>query len=320
MRHKWSDLGQALRALRTARDLSQTEVIDRSGVKMGERTLRTYESGQQRPSRNRLLWLLTKSFELRSAAEITRHLQIAGYAVLTDSEMLQFGLDPAVAKTGVSIPDRAEKPVLSQAEVPAAVELAAQSAIAKAYLAKIRDEWDAQAEAAPRRLFWETLDACYARHCLGQPGYPDTLEELVDSARAPQDLPLPEGENLRDYAARCLETLTGPDLLLHQFCNLVYPAKDPARSLKDCSRLDPKAFDEFHMHARWRFTRFWNRVGEAVYVERLVDLQTLMRYLEGSHRIIQMLVYLEVSLIRWTRDSGMGGRWFFQLNQDWGTG
>jgi hypothetical protein len=74
------------------------------------------------------------------------------------------------------------------------------------------------------------------------------------------------------------------------------------------------------LQPRWRLTRFWSRVGEAVYVDRIIDLQTLMRYLEGSHRIIQMLAYLEVSLIRWTRESGMGGRWFFQLNRDWDAG
>jgi hypothetical protein len=90
--HEWSDLGQALRALRTARDLGQKEVINRSGEEMGERTLRAYESGQQRPSRDRLLRLLTRSFELRSAGEISRCLQFAGYAVLRESEILQFSL------------------------------------------------------------------------------------------------------------------------------------------------------------------------------------------------------------------------------------
>src|SRR2546421_9715217 len=80
---EWHELGRALREVRTSRDLGQKEVINRSGEEMGERTLRAYESGQQRPSRERLLRLLTRSFELRSVGEISRYLQIAGYAVLT---------------------------------------------------------------------------------------------------------------------------------------------------------------------------------------------------------------------------------------------
>jgi len=95
--HEWSNLGQAFRALRIARDLGQKEVISRSGEEMGERTLRAYESGQQRPSRDRLLRLLTRSFESKSEAEINYYLQLAGYAALTVNEVSQHGLAPAVA-------------------------------------------------------------------------------------------------------------------------------------------------------------------------------------------------------------------------------
>jgi transcriptional regulator with XRE-family HTH domain len=96
--HEWTNLGQAIRGLRTARDFGQKEVISRSGEEMGERTLRAYESGQQRPGRDRLLRLLMRSFELRGPSEINRYLQIAGYAVLTDSEIAQFGLELAGTK------------------------------------------------------------------------------------------------------------------------------------------------------------------------------------------------------------------------------
>ncbi|MGA2269458.1 MAG: helix-turn-helix transcriptional regulator [Bryobacteraceae bacterium] len=98
-RHEWLALGRALRALRTALDLPQKEVVRRSGEQMDERTLRAYESGALRPSRDRLLRLLTKSFELKNPAEINRSLQTAGYAVLTDSEILQTGLGPPAIKS-----------------------------------------------------------------------------------------------------------------------------------------------------------------------------------------------------------------------------
>jgi transcriptional regulator with XRE-family HTH domain len=302
MRRQWVDLGEALRALRRARDLGQKEVISRAGEDVGERTLRAYENGEQRPSRDRLIRLLTNSYGLKNEAEVGQLLQMAGYLPLTGEEQRQFCPTPS-ANSGFAITDGTSTP---ESDAPA-----------KTYLKKIRDDWGARTETALRRLFWETLDDCFMKHCLGQADYPATLQDLVDSAHPLPKLPLPDGEHLRDYAAKCLETLRGSDLLLHQFCNLVYPAKDPAQSLKGCSRLDPQAFDEFHMHARWRFTRFWTAVGEAVYVERLVDLSTVMRELLGSGRIIQMLAYLEVSLIRWTREAGMGARGLFLLNRDW---
>src|SRR5713101_1136535 len=87
---KWKQLGQALRARRTELDLGQKEVIDRLNEQMGERTLRAYESGEQHPSRDRLLKLLTNSFELRSAAPINRYLEVAGYARLTSKEVIQY--------------------------------------------------------------------------------------------------------------------------------------------------------------------------------------------------------------------------------------
>jgi transcriptional regulator with XRE-family HTH domain len=87
-------LGQVLRALRTARDLAQKEVIERSGVQMNERTLRAYESGNLRPSRGRLLNLVIRSLEVTDAAEINHYLRLAGYAILTDKEISHHGLGP----------------------------------------------------------------------------------------------------------------------------------------------------------------------------------------------------------------------------------
>ena len=51
---EWHSLGLAIKELRTARDLGQKEVIDRAGEEMGERTVRGYERGEQRPGLLRL--------------------------------------------------------------------------------------------------------------------------------------------------------------------------------------------------------------------------------------------------------------------------
>src|SRR5260370_25281338 len=87
---EWRDLGGALKSLRTSGDLGQKEVIDRSGEEMGERSLRGYERGEQRPSRERLLRLALRSFELKDPAEINGYLKRAGYAILSEAESQQF--------------------------------------------------------------------------------------------------------------------------------------------------------------------------------------------------------------------------------------
>lgn len=86
-------LGKALRALRQGRDLKQTAVTDLLGERIGDRTLRAYESGQECPSRDRLLKLLTRPYELTKAPAINGYLQMAGYATLTDREIRQYGLE-----------------------------------------------------------------------------------------------------------------------------------------------------------------------------------------------------------------------------------
>src|SRR5205807_6629415 len=86
---EWHSLGLALKALRTARDLGQKEVIDRAGEEMGERTVRGYERGEQRPSRERLLRLAFRSFGLKDPADVNRLLKLGGYATLGEPELLQ---------------------------------------------------------------------------------------------------------------------------------------------------------------------------------------------------------------------------------------
>jgi len=94
----WYALGQALKGLRTTRDFKQKEVIDRSGERMGERTLRAYEKGEQCPSRDRLLRLLIRSFEVKNLAELNRHLRMVGYAVLNDGDAEKLGLHSAAPR------------------------------------------------------------------------------------------------------------------------------------------------------------------------------------------------------------------------------
>lgn len=107
----WHQLGQALKAVRLARDLGQQEVIDRSGQRMGERTLRAYESGEQRPSRDCLLRLVINSFDVRNVAEVNSYLQMAGYASLTHGELRRYEIDsPGIRAEGPTSAARLGRP------------------------------------------------------------------------------------------------------------------------------------------------------------------------------------------------------------------
>ncbi len=88
-------LGKTLRSLRDKNDLAQKEVIQRSGEMFTERTLRDYENGSRRPSRDRLLRMLVRSFAVTNSVEINRILQLAGYTKLTDEDIPQQAITTA---------------------------------------------------------------------------------------------------------------------------------------------------------------------------------------------------------------------------------
>jgi hypothetical protein len=101
--NEWQLLGRGLRDLRESLDLGQKVVIDLSGEAMNERTLRAYESGEKRPSRDRLLKLMIKSFEIKACAEINRFLRLGRYGALTHSEAVRYGIDPSTPNGPPSI-------------------------------------------------------------------------------------------------------------------------------------------------------------------------------------------------------------------------
>lgn len=125
------------------------------------------------------------------------------------------------------------------------------------FLRQMREEYDALT--AARQVFWETLEDYYARNFAGKPGYPNTLNGLVDLAEPARGLPVPRGEELRDYPTRHRRLLAGSDATLYDFCTLVYPPKQPGKNLEDCTALEKSAFDKFHVPARGALAKFWNR-------------------------------------------------------------
>ena len=93
MQGEWKELGRELKKLRQMKDLRQKEIIGRLGEQLGERMLREYESGRQRPSRDRLLRLLCQSFEMTSINDLNNYLQLGTYSALTEREIQELGLN-----------------------------------------------------------------------------------------------------------------------------------------------------------------------------------------------------------------------------------
>lgn len=181
-------------------------------------------------------------------------------------------------------------------------------------LQRMRKEHDALK--ADRQTFWETLNRFYEPGFRGRPGYPDTLDALVDAAEPPRGLPLDRGEDLRDYPTRHRRLLAGSDSLLFALCGQVYPSRQPGLDLIDCTAIPRGEFDAFHQ-ARGALAKFWNRWGQFAYEGGQIGLDTIVRSFDAHLRLVKLLSYLEVCLVLWTEDSGVGKQWLFRLGRDW---
>jgi transcriptional regulator with XRE-family HTH domain len=89
---KWQALGGMLKTLRESRDIPQKEVIARLTNEMTDRTLRAYEAGHERPSRERLLRILVTGLAVHNAAEANECLGAARYVPLDRAEVEQHGM------------------------------------------------------------------------------------------------------------------------------------------------------------------------------------------------------------------------------------
>ena len=181
----------------------------------------------------------------------------------------------------------------------------------------MRKEWDDLL--TPRKAFWETLGQYYVMKLKREEDYPGNIEELVDSAELPLGLPLSQHEHLRDYPRKYRPLLKGSNDLLYDFCRKVYPPKRPGLRLESFSEISStiseESFRDFH-EARGKLAKFWNRWVDDV-CKGMISLDRIISSFGAHHRLLKILSYLEVCLIQWTQDEGVGKQWLFNLTKEW---
>lgn len=88
-----SSLGEALKALREAKGLGQSEVVDRIPFHYSnDRAYRRIESGERHPSRQSLVDILARGLSETDAGRIDHFLSLGRYQRLTDQEVATLGL------------------------------------------------------------------------------------------------------------------------------------------------------------------------------------------------------------------------------------
>lgn len=182
--------------------------------------------------------------------------------------------------------------------------------------ADVQQEWDRLGRA--RQVFWESLEEYYRKAYQGREHYPPTIAALVDQAEPPLGLPLAEDRRLLDYPTKYGLSLAGPSGNLYKYCKDVYPTKDLTKDLIDCSAISRSRFQEFHIDARKELAGFFQRWAQKAYSGNGIELKTLVDMLQlQSHRLTKILSYLEICLVQWTQDTGVGKQWLFRLCRDW---
>jgi hypothetical protein len=157
-------------------------------------------------------------------------------------------------------------------------------------------------------IFWEALRSYYADtyRQKDNPDFPESLEGLVEAAGAPPntiDADLFAWPRL--YEAR----LNVDQRRLWAFVRRVYPPRDAGQpgDVWQYSAIKPGAAAEACHWARRNLAKYWDTWPPLVGYSFILD-----RFATKRH-IIQLLAWLELALVQWTRMPGKGKQELFKL-------
>jgi len=165
-----------------------------------------------------------------------------------------------------------------------------------------------------RRKFFYILEKTYTGDFDRPVGSPETLTELVKEVGVPLNLPLQKGKNLKLVAKENENQLDGNPKLMWDFVKKVYPSFEGsdygvmARSL--IPALERDEFDE----VRGEVARFFSAwvAGEPGFFSNW-EMNLLKKDYDSAGLLTAILSWLELALVRWTRQDGSGKTGLFRI-------
>lgn len=155
-----------------------------------------------------------------------------------------------------------------------------------------------------RKTFFTLLDKAYSKW-RNDEDTPSDVQELIASAEYPNQLPVPLGQNFRDFDFT--KGFSENSKRLMAFAGDLYPC-DRAETSKVLNGSD----EEFHA-ARMGLAKFWDGTGRKIFDFHELRMHQLRSQLPSHANEIKFLTYLEWALANRLHSNGPGKQWMFRL-------
>lgn len=137
-----------------------------------------------------------------------------------------------------------------------------------------------------------------------------SLEDLLESAEFPMDLPLPMGGNMSEWAATVPLLWSGPSRRLWDYAISIYPTN----ANENTALLDKASFDRLHNH-QGELSNFWHKAGGWIFDTNELKKESMLhgRYFPSQCRLLKLVTYLEGALALRLNTPGLGKQHLYRL-------
>jgi len=163
----------------------------------------------------------------------------------------------------------------------------------------VQSAWD---DVRPQRgVFWPIVRRTYASFRADRGTItPENLDALIGSAGMPPNLPLRPGQHLRNWHDDYGAYLNSDQRMLWEFVDAIYPPRtDDTADVLERSDIPQDDRTRFH-EARFKLGTYFQRSRE-----KLKDCE-LQKIVGHAKLDVLLLSWLELALVRGTRDEGPG--------------